>query len=68
MKGIGKYWHLYLNSWNHIYAQGMGVINTRFSFEAYDEKYAYLGVLIYTLTHIVHERLEEEFNLNKKFI
>jgi hypothetical protein len=69
MGGIGGKWNLYLNSWRHIYAQGEGVgNNSNFDFSLHHLKYAYLSILIYTLTHIEHEDLEEEFERNKRII
>lgn len=69
MMGIGGNWNLYLNSWDHIYAQGMGTVgNSSFNFALHHQKYSYLSILIYTLTHIEHEDLEEEFERNKRII
>lgn len=69
MKGISKKWNLYLNTWDHIYAQGIdSVKNSNFNFSLQNLKYAYLSILLYTLTHIDHEDLEKEFRENKKII
>lgn len=69
MRVIGIYWNLYLNSWNNIYAQGNGdVVNSKFSFTDDNRKYLYLSVLLYTLTHIDHQDLVNEFEVNKKII
>jgi hypothetical protein len=66
---IGKNWNLYLNSWNHIYAQGVGdVPNSNFKFSNDNFKYLYLSVLLYTLTHIEHQDLNMEFEENKRII
>jgi hypothetical protein len=67
--GIGGKWNLYLNSWSHIYAQaGISVGNSNFDFSLYHQKYAYLSILIYTLSNIEHEDLRGEFEKNKKII
>lgn len=70
MLQIGKYWNLYLNSWDHIYAQGVDFNqpNIRFKFKDEDSKYLYLSVLLYTLIHIDHQDLEKEFYEIKKII
>jgi hypothetical protein len=69
MMRIGLHLNLYLNSWDNIYAQGIGDVgNSRFDFRYHHQKYVYLSILIYTLTHIENEDLEEEFEENKKII
>ena len=69
MQQIGKYWNLYLNSWDHIYAQGVGCLaqhNISFKFTDNDSKYLDLSVLLYTLIHIEHQDLEKGFYEIKK--
>ncbi len=69
INGIGKKWNLYLNAWDHIYAQGIGSVrNSGFNFVSYRLKYSYMSILLYTITHVEHEDLEKEFDENKKII